>query len=81
MFSSLLQKFSMDLLCLHSPVLRPAQGDLVHCSGLELCFSSFVTEEQSTRGHNKPRSPWVKVLFPMCFQALTIKADAGTVPG
>lgn len=23
---------------------------------------------------------WVKVLFPMCFQALMMKADAGTVP-
>lgn len=56
-FSNLLQKFSMDLLCVHSPVLGPARGDLVHCSGLELYFSSLVTEAQSTRGQNKAQSP------------------------
>lgn len=56
-FSNLLQKFGVDPLCVLSPVLGPAWGDLVHCSGLELYFSSLVTEAQSTRGQNKPQNP------------------------
>lgn len=80
-FSSLLQKLSVELLCVPSPVLDQ-QGGIEFMALAWSCTSAACPEAQSTRAHNKTQSPGAEVLFSVCFQALMIKACVqGTVPG